>query len=377
VVVAIVLLAAGLVAVLSGGRRVGELDPRAADPSGSRALAEVLRGQGVQVRLVRTTAAVRSNVHPGDTLLVAFPGLLRRDQTATVRATGADLVVLAPTRPGWFAPGVRLTGSGDREVRDPACPLTVATRAGRADSGGLTYRSGTSATAVGCYARHGTPSLLVVRDRDRRVTFLGNPAALTNDRLDDEGNAALALGLLGSNDRLVWYLPSLSDLPRSAQRSFYSLVPDGVWWGLGEAVVAVLLFAAWRARRLGPLVPEPLPVVVRAAEAVEGRARLYRRGGARDRAAEALRDGTRRRLSVGLPARSGRTDVVDTVARRSGRTATEVGSLLYGAVPRDDGALVRLADDLERLERDALQRHTERDGHADRQGHTDREGRRP
>ncbi|HEX7187596.1 MAG TPA: DUF4350 domain-containing protein, partial [Actinomycetes bacterium] len=187
------------------------------------------------------------------------------------------------------------------------------------------------------------------------VTVLGNGSPLTNSRFDDEGNAALALGLLGGHDRLVWYLPSLADVPSSAaDRSFYDLVPDGVWWGLVQLAVAVLLLALWRARRLGPVVTEPLPVVVRAAEAVEGRARLYRRGGARDTAAEALRDALRSRLAalVGLPPRAEAPTVVDAVAARSRRTQGEVGSLLYGAAPADDAALVRLADDLDALERE-------------------------
>src|SRR5690606_41722785 len=54
-------------------------------------------------------------------------------------------------------------------------------------------------------------------------------------------------------------------------------------------IVVVVLLAWWQGRRLGPLVTEPLPVVVRASETVEGRGRLYRSRRARDRAAEALR----------------------------------------------------------------------------------------
>ena len=76
----------------------------------------------------------------------------------------------------------------------------------------------------------------------------------------------------------------------------------------------MLLLALWRARRLGPVVAEPLPVVVRAAETVEGRARLYRRGGARGQAA---RGAARRRpvagsgRALGLPRRADPPAVVD------------------------------------------------------------------
>ena len=214
--------------------------------------------------------------------------------------------------------------------------------------------SGAANDAVGCYAREGLPSLVQLSTAGRTTTLLGSPQALTNDRFDELGNAALTLSLLGQNGRLLWYLPSLGDVSAGEQRSFYELVPDGFWWGLTQAVVAVLVLMFWRARRLGPVVPEPLPVVVRAAETVEGRARLYRRAGARDKAAAALRAGALRRLIplMGLPRSAEPPAVVDAVAARTRRTAPDLAALLYGAAPADDAALVRLAGDLDALERE-------------------------
>ena len=40
------------------------------------------------------------------------------------------------------------------------------------------------------------------------------------------------------------------------------------------------------------------------------------------------------------------------VAARAGRSGPDVAALRYGAAPADDGALVRLADDLDALERE-------------------------
>jgi hypothetical protein len=79
-----------------------------------------------------------------------------------------------------------------------------------------------------------------------------------------------------------------------------------VKFGVVQLLVALGVLALWRGRRLGPVVEEPLPVVVRAAETVEGRSRLYRKAGARDVAAEALRRAAVRRLgtALGLPRRA-------------------------------------------------------------------------
>ena len=349
-----VLLAAVAVAALGGGSQAGLLDPRAVDPLGSRAVAEVLRDQGVQVQLVQTNRGLRDIAVPADTVLVANPDLLRPEQAQTVRETGADLVVIGSHAPEQFASGVELRQETALEARQPVCALAAAERAGIADTGGLAYEIGPGDDSVGCYAREGQPSLVQVRTAGRLVTLVGSPIALTNRSFDEHGNAALTLSLLGQNGRLLWYLPSLGDVATGEQRSFYELVPDGFWWGLTQAVLAVLVLMFWRARRLGPVVPEPLPVVVRAAETVEGRARLYRRAGARDKAASALRAGARRRLIplMGLPRSAEPPAVVDGVAARTRRTAPDLAALLYGAAPTDDAALVRLAADLDALERE-------------------------
>jgi hypothetical protein len=358
VVVLAILLAAVALAALGGGSRAGLLDPRAVDPSGSRAVAEVLRDQGVDVALVTTSAGVRDVARTGDTVLVAFPDVLRPEQARTVRNTGADLVVVGAHLPEAFAPGVEVAGDTAPEGRLPECELAAAERAGTADMGGIAYEIPLMVSAGsrvdGCYTQEGLPSLLQVQRPGQTVTLIGSPAALTNDRFDDLGNASLALSLLGENSRLLWYLPSLADVAAEDEQSFYSLVPDGVWWGLAQAVVAVLLLMFWRARRLGPVVAEQLPVVVRAAETVEGRARLYRRAGARDKAADSLRAGALRRLVplLGLPRQARPAEVVDAVAARTRRTPAELAALLYGAAPADDAALVRLANDLDALDRE-------------------------
>jgi hypothetical protein len=143
-------------------------------------------------------------------------------------------------------------------------------------------------------------------------------------------------------------------VPAAAHKSFYELVPTWVYAALAQLAIAVLLLALWRMRRLGPVVPEPLPVVVRASETVEGRARLYQRARARDKAADALRRATLGRLVplLGLPRRADPTAVVDALTRRTGRPQRDIGALLYGAAPTDDAGLVRLVAALDALERE-------------------------
>jgi hypothetical protein len=138
----------------------------------------------------------------------------------------------------------------------------------------------------------------------------------------------------------------------SDRRGVFSLLPRGLDWGLVQLAIAVVVLALWRARRLGRPVAEPLPVIVRAAETVEGNARLLHAANARGTAAASLRTAAARRIATTL--RLGRDPdpgtLVAVVAERTGEDAAHVRALLYGAEPPDDPALVSVAVELPRLE---------------------------
>ncbi len=199
--------------------------------------------------------------------------------------------------------------------------------------------------------------------------MLGSGVLLTNDRLAQEGDAALALGLLSDRRPVVWALPGGSDLARAQGASLRDVLPGWVLPVVAELLVAGVLLGLWRGRRFGPLVAEPLPVVVRAVEVVEGRGRLYRQGSARASAAAALRTGALQRLlpALGL-GRATNTDdtergaavLAQTVSVRSGWPVEAVRRLLYGPAPADEVALVNLAGELDRLVRAATQDSTDR-----------------
>jgi len=187
------------------------------------------------------------------------------------------------------------------------------------------------------------------------VTLLGSGVLLRNDHLAKQGNAALGLNLLGRNPRVLWTMPSLEDSATEPRQTLTDLLPGWVMPAVLQLGIAVLLVAAWRARRLGPVVEEPLPIVVRAAEVTEGRARMYRRAKARGRAGSELRRATLQRVAplVGFAGDVSLADphrIATAVAARTGRDEAKVFRLLYGGVPADEAALVRLADRLDRIE---------------------------
>lgn len=377
-----VLLVGGLaLAALNSGARHGYLDPRSPDPYGSQAVAELLKARGVTTRVVTTAEAAADAAGPDTTLLVTDPDRLGQPQLRDIRSaielSGGRTVLLAPSALSLpdLAPGTRTQGDGspapDTHL-DPgsACTLPAATAAGRAATGGGYRYTTATPGAIGCYPSSGHPTLLVLPTGvpGGDTVLLGSETALLNKALAKEGNASLALQLLGSRPNLVWYMPSLADSdPDSAagtgtgeEKNFLDLIPAGWSWALLQLFVAAAIAALWRARRLGPLVTERLPVLVRASEATEGRARLYRKAGARDRAATVLRAAARERLAalVGVPASQAHdpATLVPAVAARL-TTGPPAGphdpdTLLFGTTPTTDAALVALADHLDALERE-------------------------
>ncbi|MFE9673679.1 DUF4350 domain-containing protein [Streptomyces sp. NPDC006259] len=368
VALALVLLLTGaaLLALLRSEARHGALDPRSAEPSGSRALAELLADHGVSTRVVTTLAEARAATNRSTTLLVAAPDLLtgrqQRNLQSSTADTGGRTVLVAPGT--WsvetLAPGITAALATSRDsTLDPDCALPAAQRAGRADTGGIRYTT-TRPDAEECYPSNRLATLVRLPDPtgDGDTVVLGAPDILHNDRLDEQGNASLALQLLGSRPHLVWYLPSLSDPSAADQdetRGFFDLIPSGWLWGTLQLFVAATLAALWRARRLGPLVPERLPVAIRASETAEGRARLYRKANARDRAATVLRSATRTRLAplVGVPVSQAHTPET-LVPALSAHLADGQSPhlLLFGPPPADDTGLIALADRLDALERE-------------------------
>ncbi|MEU9364131.1 DUF4350 domain-containing protein [Streptomyces avermitilis] len=368
VVLALVILlaAAVAIAVIRSGDQHGRLDPRSADPYGSRAVAELLADRGVSTRVVTTLSEARTAVGPGTTLLIAVPDLLTNRQQsvlyAATESSGGRTVLIAAKSPsiGTLAPGVTADPALSFDSKlTPGCELPAARRAGAADTGGIRYTTSVS-NADSCYPSDGLPTLVRVpaASGNGDTVVLGAPDILYNDRLDEQGNASLALQLLGSRSHLVWYLPSLSDdsATDTGDRTFMDLLPSGWLWGTLQLFIAAGLAALWRARRLGPLVPERLPVAIRASETVEGRARLYRKANARDRAAAALRSTTRTRLAplVGVPVAQAHAPeaLLPALSAHLRNDGQALHTLLFGPPPRDDAALISLADQLDALERE-------------------------
>lgn len=346
------------------------LDTRDAGPFGARALAQILVHRGQRVVQVSTPQQAARSATASTTIVITGPAFLDRRALASLSRIPGDRMLVEPDGAALraLAPGIRAAGIVPVAAVGPACGLAAARLAGDAEMGGVILRSpargptgatsGTwNARAAGeCYPAVTGASLIRYEAGGRTITVLGTGTPLSNGNLADRGNAALALNLLAGNPAIIWLTPGSAALATGAggRRAVTDLIPVAADLIAIQLLIAVVLAALWRGRRLGPLVAEPLPVVVRAAETVEGHGRLYRARRSRDRAAQALRAGVAGRLvaRLGLPADASPATITAAVAARSGRDAQGVDAMLFGPAPGTDQALVQLASGLDDLERE-------------------------
>jgi hypothetical protein len=345
-------VSAVLVVVGRAGRQQAD-DPRSSTPHGAGALGSLLAAEGVQVTTTNQVDDAAAAADPSRTLVVANAGLLEEATGRRLLTAGwGQVLLIRPTTTALKRFGVRASARFPVAGSvTPGCPVEAAQRAGP-----ITVEAeATSYVAIGpaefaCYPTADGHVYLGAKTADGvPVKLVGG--GIANSELAADGNAAFALNVFGTHAEITW-LMARADPPSGTARTPTLLPP---WWSiaLAQCAVAFAVVAIWRGRRLGPILSEPLPVRVRAAETVEGHGRLYHRLAARDRAAEALRAGSIARLSRAFGHADDRLALSAAVADRTGRDPTEVRRLLGDAVPSSDDDLVNLARHLDRLEQEA------------------------
>lgn len=376
------------------------------NPTSDSALLNLLGQQGVSYIPVTDPSSAKDAAGRDSTLVIdayEHPTDFALSELISTRFGRVVILNNEPNTLNAFMPEVGYNSYADAPgaAVNPSCSQADAVAAGSLH---LTERPATfvlSAAgnfASGCYPIDGHPTFAYARDGSADVAALGSAAFFENDELASAGNAALALRLFGAHRKLVWFAPSFTPDPSLNNCSGYtcdsgqstpqpgttttippgagsggggsggggssagrptltSLMPSWIWWALLQLLVALLLVAYWRGRRLGAVVTEQLPVTVRAAETVEGHARLYHRANAHGRAAELLRRATASRLAgyFGVPAARAHADpslLVAPVAARLNLTEPAVAKLLTGGAPESEAELVLLADHLDQLEQE-------------------------
>jgi hypothetical protein len=386
------------------------LEPASAAGVGSRQLAADLTGGGSHLRRYGNTPAAVEYARQGSvTLMVTAPDEIYDGYLAAVAdlPTTDRVVLVEPSAGTLESLGLSVTPTGSRWTTGAFPPGPC-----RLPEAG----AGTAAVVETRYASTGDPAVTSCYDgglvrvapgsagdgAGPEFIVVGAGDVFRNDRQREHRNAALATALLGSHPALAWlalHRPepappvhhgnasgqpfsdgggsrgsgptpspgtanggssgsgsgSTSGSSGSPPNPLWSAFPPWAWALAVQLLLAAVGLALWRARRLAVPVAEPLPVVVRSAETVSGRGRLYHRAGARQAALDALRAGALARMQPALRSQlapdAPPEQVVAAVAERSGWTPEQVTAVLYTAAPTDDAGLAAAVDALDALTR--------------------------
>lgn len=184
---------------------------------------------------------------------------------------------------------------------------------------------------------------------------------LTNAGLYQNGTATLALWSLGRADSVIWFQPDFQLDPDSDGQLSPVQLPDWARMGIVWAVIATGIWLLYRARRTGPIIIEPLPAEVPAAETTVGRGRMYAKAKHHRHALTMLQQASRARLArlLQLGAQASSDAVLAETAKQLGRPLAELRQL-YDPPAGDISAqqFVTWANQLHDLEHQVRHRFT-------------------
>ncbi len=371
-------IAAGIAnAALTGRDDMRAYSPGSLQPHGAAAAAQLLERAGVTIVHVRTQDDF-SALSSAATVLITEENSLSEEDSERIKKSGATTILLgssafahteswgfssnAWTSETFTAPEGSLTSRSinsqelaNVSASESTCSPGFDIADDDADGSTITPVSQVMISGDPAYScfNYGDGSALVQSEKYPHVLYFGAARIITNRYLDTADNAGVMLRLLAQHPTLLWVegyasieegeTPT-SRLPAWFLLSFAALGASGLWFG------------AVRGRRFGKLVAEPMPVVVPAAEANQGRARLYEAGDDATHAARILRASFISRYSsrLGLTPYSPQHIVTSAYAAAVQRKEEEIAQALYTYPVRTNADLAHVAALLGELEKEFI-----------------------
>ena len=353
------LLAVGVVAVallgvvlIGGPSSDRPLDPRSHTPAGTSAVVALAEELGADVDI-----RVRELTDETDTALLLWDQL-DGDEHDHLRDWVRDGGVLVVTDPvSTFSPpggGWDAVLEDDPEALDDDEPVEV--DADECDippfeEQGLSTLSvwgGPVLYAVGgedqsCFGDGDRAYVVAMPLGQGTVVAFGGSGSVVNRTLDEADNAPAIAGLLAPGPGTRSAVLDLDVAPLSeGDETITEVMPTWAKRMIVQLAIAFLVYALWRARRLGKPVAERHPVKVAASELVAAVGGLLERSGSPQHAADVLRAELRRDLvtRLGLPPNLPPATFAQVVAARTQLDEAQLTAALGPGPVNDDGDLL-------------------------------------
>jgi hypothetical protein len=345
------------------------LDPRSDSPDGTSALLALGRSLGADVRI--SGGLPRAD----DEVLLVLRDTFD-DSTARVASRwvmrGGTLVLNAPFGKAFSGgsgslaehlPRFRaedfVAGSLDSNACDVTALATVRSiDVGAAGADGVFSSAAVMRVEPGdkrCFGNE-TGAFVVARPHGAGwVVGLGGIEPLVNRSLGKADNAALAAALVAPHPGArVAVADPIASIGSGGGRKLIDVIAPGVKRALIEASVAFVLYALYRARRLGRLVREPQPTQIAGSELTVAVGDLLSQARNPTAAAQVLRRDLRRtvRDRLGVPTDAPPESAAEAVASRTGIDVAQVLVAVGDNAVASDAALVDVARTIESVRKE-------------------------
>ena len=321
---------------------------------GARALAQVLGHHGISVREVNAQQA--ASVDENTTLVVIFPSRMTDEMAKTIETrTNVVYVGLEDDHGSYsvYLQGLRSAREySSKTWLTPGCTSDIAGRNQHLQASDYVLSGPANGWQL-CFSDDGRNYAYAERsDSGRFRALIPDSLRLSNRAISEGGNAALAINTIGRTPKVAWYSPTRTDTPTGTSTEELLTSPY-LMPAFLMVIAACLLAGLARGRRLGPLTSERLPIEVPASETLIGKARLMRSQRAYEHAAQALRSSTASRIATALGvAHTADREALTHAMEQRGLPASRCSALLWGPPPTSEKALIRLANDLDALEKE-------------------------
>ena len=258
---------------------------------GAAAITHVLEDQGIAVRPAQSMTQLQSELdrNPDATVLI-HDKYHAMDTASYERLQDLDSLIppdqrvyagVSERQQQFLLDGVEATvplGFEEHLEVEATCQLEAAREAG--DISNIRHGVVLTNDAHGCFSvvdeTTDDTAYAFAHSADGSVIF-ADWRMLSNAGLHNNGTATLATWSLGRSATVIWFQPNFQFDPDPDGQLSPVQLPDWARMGIVWAVIVTGIYLFYRGRRTGPVITEPLPAEVPAAETTVGRGRLYAR----------------------------------------------------------------------------------------------------
>lgn len=185
-----------------------------------------------------------------------------------------------------------------------------------------------------------------------KTSYIADPSIFTNKEITKSSNAAVALNLFNKYKNIYWYMPTKAEF-EDPSNAAPPLTPS--WAGqifLLICIATIFLLLA-KGKRLGFVIKENLPVVVKFEETNTGKANLYRKNNDQDYTANILRTYHIQKLAklVRINPQINKEEFIRAVSEKANIKYEDVEKILYTQETQSNEELHVLSLSLESIEK--------------------------